>query len=300
MNASSWTEGPPKTILLATDLSARSDRALDRALALAAQWKARLIVLHVLEEADSGLPDPGRPLPSWRRPPDPLAAAKRRLLADLGAAAKDLTVMIEEGDPADAIARVAERTGCDLIVAGTARDELLGRFSFGGVLDRLLRSSRVPVLVVKRRVRGPYRKIVVASDLSDSSRHALDAAAHLFPKEKISFFHAYETVLAGRMVDMDTYQQGYRKSVERDVERFLEEASTPAGWKRPNILIEQGVPSTLLRDYAQEKEVDLVVLGTHGRSAVFEIFLGSVAKQIMEDAPCDALVIREPRAATQT
>jgi nucleotide-binding universal stress UspA family protein len=55
-----------------------------------------------------------------------------------------------------------------------------------------------------------------------------------------------------------------------------------------------------LRDYVRDKEVDLLVLGTHGRSAFFEIFLGSVAKAIMDDVPCDALVIREPRAAVET
>ena len=44
----------------------------------------------------------------------------------------------------------------------------------------------------------------------------------------------------------------------------------------------------------------LVVLGTHGRSAFFEVLIGSVAKQIMEELPCDALVVRDPRASKTT
>ena len=72
------------------------------------------------------------------------------------------------------------------------------------------------------------------------------------------------------------------------------------GWQQPHVLIEDGAPNFLLRDYVRDKEVDLLVLGTHGRSAFFEIFLGSVAKAIVDDVPCDALVIREPRAAVET
>jgi nucleotide-binding universal stress UspA family protein len=66
------------------------------------------------------------------------------------------------------------------------------------------------------------------------------------------------------------------------------------------VLIEDGAPNFLLRDYVRAKEVDLLVLGMHGRRAFFEIFLGSAAKAIMDDVSCDALVIREPRAAVET
>jgi len=52
MTAPSWMGGPPKKILLATDLSSRCDRALDRAAALAARWQSALVVLHVLEKFD--------------------------------------------------------------------------------------------------------------------------------------------------------------------------------------------------------------------------------------------------------
>jgi nucleotide-binding universal stress UspA family protein len=71
------TTGPPGKLLLATDLSARCDRALERAVSLASQWQAQLTVLHAFEEA----PDPSalrdeRSGPSWRRPPDAVAIAK--------------------------------------------------------------------------------------------------------------------------------------------------------------------------------------------------------------------------------
>lgn len=78
MNEPSWTQGPPRSILLATDLSARSDRALDRAALLAKQWHSHLTILHVFEDQRSPL-DSVDPLPSWRRPPDPLSIVKKNI-----------------------------------------------------------------------------------------------------------------------------------------------------------------------------------------------------------------------------
>ena len=61
-------------------------------------------------------------------------------------------------------------------------------------------------------------------------------------------------------------------------------------------MIEFGRPESLFREYVLHHNADLVVLGTHGRSAVFEALIGSTAKNILSMLPCDALVVREPRA----
>lgn len=69
---------PSSTVLLATDVSARCDRAFDRAAQLATQWSGRLIAVHALEE-DGLLPEDAlRDLPAWRRPADPTSLARTR------------------------------------------------------------------------------------------------------------------------------------------------------------------------------------------------------------------------------
>jgi nucleotide-binding universal stress UspA family protein len=89
--------------------------------------------------------------------------------------------------------------------------------------------------------------------------------------------------------------------VEQEVRAFLARVDKSApGWQQPHVLIEDGAPNFLLRDYVRDKEVDLLMLGTHGRSAFFEIFLGSAEKAIMDGVPCDALVIPEPRTAMRS
>lgn len=75
----------------------------------------------------------------------------------------NVTVMVEEGKPIDVILHAAKALDCDLIVTGIARDETLGRFGLGTTVDRLLRRSKVPVLIVKQRARSPYQHIVSRS-----------------------------------------------------------------------------------------------------------------------------------------
>src|SRR5690606_32774670 len=103
---------PQRCIMLATDLSARSDRALDRAVGLAAQRQARLIVLHVYEPA---LADRLAP-PDPRRDPDrQLALAQRRLARDLGEASPQVEIVVDKGKPVERIRAAAEERGCELI-----------------------------------------------------------------------------------------------------------------------------------------------------------------------------------------
>jgi nucleotide-binding universal stress UspA family protein len=298
VNAPSRMSGAAKKILLATDLSARCDRALCRAAMLAWQWKSSLTVLHVVEGGDLNIPDAAG-LPSWRRSSDPLDVARKHLLADLDALPSRPTVRIAAGNPVEAILYSADAENCDLIAIGLGRDESLGRFMLGRTADRLFRLSRVPLLVVKDRPRKPYENIVFATDLSDSSRYALEATARFFSGQRLTIFHAYRP--PSGLMTVSVLHRQYRMEVEQEVTAFLATVDKSApGWQQPHVLIEDGAPNFLLRDYVRDKEVDLLVLGTHGRSALFEMFLGSAAKAIMDDVPCDALVIREPRAAVET
>jgi nucleotide-binding universal stress UspA family protein len=289
------TGGPPKSILLATDLSGRCDRALDRAALLAQRWQATLVILHVLEKPS--ILDSAAVVPSWRRPPDPTNVAKTQLLADIGSVAKTADVVIDEGDPAEAIVRVAEARRCDLIVTGIARDELLGRFMLGTTVDRLLRSARGPVLVVKSRAQQPYRHVAVATDFSETSRHALEAALQYFPELALTILHAYDPPITPFMTEPAVYRREYQQIAEQEYDAFLASMTSGTAIKRrARAFIEFGMPAHVLREGVRDLGIDLVMMGTRGRGAVSELLIGSVAKQIMAELPCDALVIRGPRA----
>lgn len=276
-------------ILLATDLSARSDRALDRAAMLARHEGSELVVLHVIE------PNPdSRYYP--RTQPFPVLAAivRGQLSHDLGDCADKAKIRIEEGDPAEVIERVAREEASTVILVGVARIERLGRFTLGKTVEKLVRGVDSPLLVVTDRPRSPYQKIAVAADFSPVSGQALALAAQLFPDRRITVFHAFQPLATYGASDVDAHTQQFRQIAHSTYAEWLASTELPEGTRdRVVSRIEQGEPSKLLREAAEQHVFDLLVIGTRGRGRLFEFFLGSVAKRILSELPCDALFVRE-------
>lgn len=132
-----------RTILCPTDFSPLADHAFEVACALARDYKARLVLLHVHEPpvpvGELVLIEP----PDYRtslllnlqalKPPPPITAEYR----------------LEEGSVAEGILRVANQTKCDLIVIGTHGRSGLGRMLLGSVAESVLREATCLVLTVK-------------------------------------------------------------------------------------------------------------------------------------------------------
>jgi nucleotide-binding universal stress UspA family protein len=137
---------PFKTILFATDFSPASKVAFGVASALARDYKAHLIAMHVVEPARVGYAE----FASYIGPEEDRGAAMSMLQA---LKAPSATVTIEyrllEGDPANVIAETAQETEADLIVMGTHGRTGLSRIVMGSVAEEVLRRASCPVLTVR-------------------------------------------------------------------------------------------------------------------------------------------------------
>lgn len=296
MPATATPIAPPSTVLLATDLSCRCDRAMDRAAELARRWHARLVALTVIApDHDPQALRRSVGQPSWRQGPDPLEAAEYRLHADLSAAhgadLPALTVRVETGDPAQAITRVAQETGCGLIVCGVARDEPFGRSLLGSTTQQVLRRATQPVLVVRNRVRGGYGRVVTGTDFSDAARRGLEVATHWFPEAAHTVLHAYDPPYGALAGDATAAHELARRIEAGDAARFVASARLPALAWPLHTVVEIGAVGALLGEYASDHAVDLVVLGAERRHALLEALLGSTAQRLLETLPSDTLLV---------
>ncbi len=295
--------GAPRKVLLATDLSARGDRALERAVAIALRYDAQLLIVHVFEELDESTLTYGtRSAPSWRRPPDAVAMMKQKirqgLRADLGDAVEKATVLIEEGAPPEVIERLAAAERVDLVITGIAREGLFASrpVILGKTVEQLLRRLVAPILIVRNPVRSAYQHIVVTTDFSEPSGHALQVALRFFHDQTLHLLHAFEAPYSTLVSDTERHSQTFREARAADLEKFLASIFMPEiDRKRLVPVVEPGVPQQLIREYVQRHGADLVVLGTRGRGTVLEALLGSTAKSILSTLPCDALIVRGPR-----
>jgi nucleotide-binding universal stress UspA family protein len=79
----------------------------------------------------------------------------------------------------------------------------------------------------------------------------------------------------------------------RELEKFVAEQLSDADFP-VRTEVQMGWPFMEIIRYAREKKIDLIVLGTHGRSGLKHVLLGSVAEKVVRKAPCPVLTIRHP------
>jgi len=279
----------PRKILLGTDLSSRCDRAFDRAAELSAQWRATLVIAHALQRDVSSPNTARREVPSWRRTAhEAVLIARQQVRQDLMGRDVSFEVYIEESEPVDLILKLVRETQCDLIVTGTARSETFGRILLGTTVEQLARQSPVPILVVKTRPRRAYSRVLVATDFSDASRSALSRAAELFPDAAITLLHCYRPILHG--LAGDSQCDGGNQLAQAECDEFL--SSLPSDLRhRLEILIEGGSLESVVGAFFADKGLDLLVMGSKGRSAMAHVLLGSTADRLLSSARSDVLIV---------
>lgn len=285
----------PATILFATDLSSRCDRALDRSLMLAKQWGAHLVALTVVEPGDHFNPVPMDALGGTGAAPRDraLRLAEQRLRADLAVDDLPLSTRVAKGPVTEAILAACDAEAAGLVVTGVARNEALSRVVLGSSVDALARRAPVPLLVVRSRARVPYREVVIASDFSPSSRRALETAAVLFPEAGFTLFHAFGNpypTLAG-MSAAQARSDGYELA-QNEATAFLQTCELPPEvHDRMQLALAYGDAGELLRLRGATRPSDLVVLGSERRRGLVGWLIGSVAQRILEQAENDVLLV---------
>ena len=279
-----------KKLLVATDLSARSDRALDRAAALAKEHGAHLAVVHVLDE---DLPE--SVAEAQEKTAREAIAAHIDDLAGQGSLDHSVSVVLGRAH-AD-IAEIAEQSGTDLIVLGIHRENVFKDMFRGTTVERIIRAGSVPVLLVRDRVAAPYHRIMVTVDFSVHSRRAVEFATSFAPQAEFHLVHAYDVPFRGFIYGGDTGEEA-REQHERQLRKMIDEEMAPfladrdMETLRLQAVMQRGLPHEVIRQQVAKLGPDLLVVGTHGRTGVAHAVLGSVAEDLLNAPPCDVLAVK--------
>lgn len=279
-------------ILVATDLSARSDRALDRAFQLAQSRQCKLVVLYVIEASWKDK----LTTPRWSRPiADMRELAQARLQQILGPTAQsgvEIELMVKEGNTVQAIQEVAQSINAGLIITGVAREESLGRVLVGNTAEKLVRECDTPVLVVKQRPHRPYQQVVAATDFSAGAVCAATSLAHLFPDAALTVYHAFDYP---KGKDDEPQVQQAREAASAKAQEFVTVCTQDTCLTNVKVEVHHGNVDQLLPIYCADNNVDLLVVGTHGLTGLLRTAIGSVAELLLEHADCDVLIVRQKK-----
>lgn len=277
-------------ILVATDLSARSDRAVARAVALARDSNAKLTIVHAVDDEL-----PGRIADRLR---DDAEKAIAGLVSSLpGTASLKPEVHVVFGRDYQEILRAAEDTGADFIVLGVHRDESSRRMFGGTTAERVIRGGTRPVLMVRERSVGGYKRIMIGVDFSVYSRRAIEFALRLNPEAEFDLLHVFHLPFQGfigggrerRHEVSKKHEEMMAHVVRHEIDTLFSMLETkPAKYNR---LVKEGAVSETIREQVAERKPDLLVVGTHGRTGVVNALLGSVAQDLLSRPPCDVLAV---------
>ncbi|WP_160681186.1 universal stress protein [Parapontixanthobacter aurantiacus] len=273
-------------ILVATDFSARADRALDRALLLGKERNCTVRVIHALDFIDAENAD-------WND-------LENRMAQTVGDAPCPIETAFPEGSPPRAIAEETRGPGVELLVIGPARYNSIGDYFLGTAVDYVLRDTDCPCLVVKKRARTPYGHIVAGTDFSAASAYAIIEAAKLFPDVPVHIVHAWQVPFQAFQHDRYVAEEIEADESERLV-KFVDDLKSRA----PNLkntthrLVRGGVHEALTSEsqaHDNDPASTLVVVGSHGTSGFRQAALGSVTSELLRTLSSDILVVNTKKA----
>ena len=271
-------------VLLAHDLTGRSEIALVRAARLTLEREGHLTIFHVV---DSDLP---APIIEAQR-----ADAERYLENEvrrwLGRDKPRYRIDIGVGDPSDAIAAHAQAHTVNLIVTGRHRRRAIADMFIGTTVERLLRQIQRPILVVSDSNQSPYRKVLMPVDFSDASTAAIRFAAAFIPEADVHLLHAYKgpfqdyvavLSLAFSREERAKFAGPIGQQAKQAMSQLIERLGL--GERRPKVTIENGDAVTLIEEELAKRKTDLLVMGTHARSGIAHALIGSVAEAVLRSS----------------
>lgn len=284
-------------VLIPTDGSEGTEEAIAHGLALADRYEATVHALSVVErnvlkelDAEVSLPESVH---------ESRTAAAHQATADVRDQATDhdvaVTEAVREGAPAREIVSYADEHA-DLIAMGTHGRTGLRRYLVGGVTTSVVRAASVPVLTdrLTDSLRSTsYTDILIATDGTAGSTDAI--------KHAIEFAHRHGATLHALYVVNTKLGRStpVQNALEQNGEQAVSAVTTAAQSKGVSTAerVVAGVPHQEILSAIEEHDIDLLVLGTHGRSGLDRLVLGSVAERLIRTAEIPVLTVRSTEDA---
>jgi nucleotide-binding universal stress UspA family protein len=279
-----------RNILVATDFSRASDRALKHALFIANQNHSKIYLFHAVPR-ESVLDDPDTL--------DEAAALALRQERDVqahvavqrGLERTQTEVITREGDVWEAMLPVIKQASIDLVVVGAHGQTGLGKLVLGSVAEKVFRHAPCPVLTVGPTSRSPRerhrsRQILYPTDFSPNSEAALPYAGLLARQThaRLAFLHVLDDEATRPWVE--TSESRLRAMVQR------EGAFT---WGA-ELLIRRGEPAQRILEVEKEIRADLIVMGVRSSQGLGDHRMWPIAYTVVSSSHCPVLTVRREYA----
>jgi nucleotide-binding universal stress UspA family protein len=200
------------------------------------------------------------------------------------------------GPRVETIVDRARATGASFILLGLGAHGLGARLSLRETALRVIRAAGLPVLALPSDAWGVPHSALVAVDFTASSEHAARAALDLLGDEGTLYVAHVTTRMAIPQGDSRTWDEITKGAVIPKLEEVVRRLAPSPGIRVEYVLL-HGDPAHELVAFAEQMRIDMIAAGTHGRSALGRLVLGSVSTKLVRTARCWVLVAPPHRDA---
>ena len=280
----------PRKILVWVDSAAERSATLEQGLRLAKQTGAAILLTDVVAEVPVQFREPRFGYPALS---ETLIKECNERLGKLAAHYRDESIAIESkalyGKPETAIVREVRKSGCDLVMLSGVD---------AGPANRVLRVCPTPVWAVKPGDTDPFHEILACVDplshaAADSTLNVriLETAVALAEMTKGQAYVAYAY---GEGMSFEPEAAEMLDLVKEEAVEELAKLVAPyeKAFPEDRRLITPGSPTDAIPKILRERKIDLVIMGTRGRTGVGGLLLGNTAERILAAADCSALALK--------
>lgn len=280
-----------QNIVVGVDFSDPSQAALRHAIELAVRQQSRLSILHIIDDNLSQYWDV---LPLSPIEMEEQLLQKTKVFLDEKLQQYELNGIEYEahvifGKPFQALQDYCEQEHADLLIVGQRGATLLEKVLMGSTAERLIRTSRIPLLTVHANSPSRFRRIIAATDFSELSIQAINKAVEfaMLEQAELHIVHVSDDTL-----DVLGPDQQQRERAEANLEKFLQHESLKFQGMGYRTHIAYGVPHNELVQYTHHLQADLIVMGYAARSGILGILLGNTAEAVSSKLSCSLLTIQ--------
>jgi universal stress protein E len=301
------SHGGYQKILVATDFSPPAEAALRQAVWLARQSGARIVVAHTLPDLrkvvhaasakaklDLLYGEGGQFQREVRQKSDDHL---RRLIVSLNATDLDIRFETLLGEPFIEIIHAVQQEGYDLVLAGTRGLAAWKQFLVGSTAKRLIRKCPASVWIVKAEHVGPPKAILAATDFSDASRKAMLEGLWLAQQAsaRLHLLHVIDSTdvpddLIGKIPDGSSLLEAIDEQATRRLEEFLGSLNVGSATVERHLF--RGTPWKVIGSLTNQLKIDLIAMGTVGRSGIDGLLLGNTAEKVLTTCDCSILTVK--------
>lgn len=312
-------------ILVPIDLHDNAEPVVAWAALMARAFRSRLTLLHVNEIVEplkhhpvaqtEPLLGPTENIDAWRRAYTQSAQAAFARLTTQYCDGLSVATTIIEGRASISVLQYLDTHPTQLIVMGTHGRPWYQRVVIGSTAETILRSAPCPTLIVrnveKADVLPRLKTMLLPTDFSESGMVSEEWALQLAENKEVILLHAVENPLLDvydpdhAEIDLRRIMEESREHPPRSAQPFWDHAHHVAHAKlatlrqqflsmraQVEVMVREGPAAEDILHTAERRQVDLIIMSTHGRSGVRRLLLGSVAEKIIRAAPCPVLAVR--------